>query len=75
MGYASDAVQTDFFGGMNTSMILSGVQCWGNETDLSHCLHDEMEKVECPGKVGYVAGVICTSSKWLVGIVKSIKLP
>lgn len=65
LGYASDAVQTDFFGGNISSMILSGVECWGNETELSHCLHGEIGKVECPGKKGHVAGVVCISSTGL----------
>ena len=64
LGYANDAVQTDFFGGGNTSMILSGVQCRGNETGLSHCFHDEWGQVECPGKKGHIAGVVCVPSKF-----------
>ncbi|KAK6621916.1 hypothetical protein RUM44_001723 [Polyplax serrata] len=61
LGYASDAVHTDFFGGGNSSMLLSGVQCRGNETGLQHCLHDDLGKIECPGKKGHYAGVVCSS--------------
>lgn len=48
LGYASDAVQTHFFGnGKTTPISISGVQCRGNESNLAECLHDKV--VDCPG--------------------------
>ncbi|PBC29812.1 Scavenger receptor cysteine-rich domain-containing group B protein [Apis cerana cerana] len=47
LGYASDAVQTNFFGGEKTPMAISGVQCRGNESSLTDCLHDKL--LDCPG--------------------------
>jgi len=61
LGYANDAIQTDFFGGNASSMVLSGVQCQGNESHLSHCFHDEMGQISCPGKWENIAAVVCTS--------------
>lgn len=48
LGYASDAVQTNFFGGDRVPMAVSGVQCHGDESSLTECLHDNT--VDCPGK-------------------------
>lgn len=63
LGYAQDAVQTDFFGGNGTQMVLSGVQCTGTEQDLSHCLHDRLgsDNVVCPGRTENIAAVVCAS--------------
>jgi len=61
LGYANDAIQTDFFGGNASSMVLSGVKCHGDEDFLSHCLHDQMGQVSCPGKRENIAAVVCTS--------------
>lgn len=48
LGYASDAVQTNFFGNGETIPIsISGVQCNGNEENLAECLHDKV--TDCPG--------------------------
>ncbi|XP_026467289.1 lysyl oxidase homolog 2B-like [Ctenocephalides felis] len=58
-GYANDALQTDFFGNGNGSMLLSGIKCHGNEPDITHCLHDTIGNVTCPGLKGHVAGVTC----------------
>lgn len=60
LGYASDSVQTDFFGGNRSSMTLSGVQCHGNEVSLEHCIHTETKSVECPGREENIAAVICS---------------
>lgn len=58
LGYASDAVQTNFFGnGKTTSISISGVQCRGNESNLAECLHDKV--VNCPGPTENIAGVVC----------------
>lgn len=48
LGYASDAIQTNFFDNGETIPIsISGVQCNGNEGNLAECLHDNV--VDCPG--------------------------
>ncbi|XP_034254950.1 lysyl oxidase homolog 3B-like [Thrips palmi] len=67
LGYASAAVQTDFFGGNASRIGLSGVSCLGNETSLSLCQHDALAEgskglghEDCPGKRDNVAGVVCT---------------
>ncbi|KZC03737.1 Lysyl oxidase like protein 2B [Dufourea novaeangliae] len=57
LGYASDAVQTNFFGGERIPMALTGVQCHGNETSLIECLHDKV--LDCPGPLENVASVVC----------------
>ncbi|XP_012136331.2 lysyl oxidase homolog 3A isoform X2 [Megachile rotundata] len=57
LGYASDAIQTNFFGGQKTPMTLSGVQCHGDESNLIDCLHDKV--LECPGTAENVASVVC----------------
>lgn len=56
LGYANDALQTDFFSGDNEndpprqhSIAVSGTECFGNETSLSDCLHHT--RVVCPGAV------------------------
>lgn len=67
LGYASAAVQTDFFGGNASRIGLSGVSCQGNETSLSLCQHDALGRSlgheDCPGKRDNVAGVMCTHSE------------
>lgn len=36
-------MQTDFFGGANvTKYIVSGVECFGNETSLSDCTYEHV---------------------------------
>ncbi|XP_046751006.1 lysyl oxidase homolog 2-like [Diprion similis] len=57
LGYASDAVQTNFFGGNRMPMRISGIKCHGDEPNLAHCLHDEV--LECPGVAENIASVIC----------------
>lgn len=48
LGYASDAVQTNFFGNGETIPVsISGAQCNGNEGNLAECLHDKVP--DCPG--------------------------
>ncbi|PSN40047.1 hypothetical protein C0J52_20193 [Blattella germanica] len=56
-GYANDAIQTDFFGGNSSAIMLSGVNCTGNEESLEHCLHSDMGEVSCPGKRENIAAV------------------
>jgi lysyl oxidase-like protein 2/3/4 len=62
MGYATDSLQTDFFGGSNvTKLFLAGTECYGNETSLADCVHQEFgHRVTCPGHSNYVAAVMCT---------------
>lgn len=57
LGYASDAPQTDFFGGNLTSTSFRGIKCIGNEKSLGDCLHDKSLHGFCPGKD--VAAVAC----------------
>uniref|UniRef100_A0A131YK17 protein-lysine 6-oxidase n=1 Tax=Rhipicephalus appendiculatus TaxID=34631 RepID=A0A131YK17_RHIAP len=61
LGYTDAAVQGDYFGGMNETMMLSGVQCTGLEKNLADCLHDQLGvgSVTCPGAGDSVAGVVC----------------
>lgn len=41
-GFASDSLNTDIFGGQNSStLLLSGTVCQGNETKLSECTHEQ----------------------------------
>lgn len=69
-GYANDALQTDFFNGGGVGdgdddmadILLSGTECYGNETSLHECLHHT--RVSCPGAVAsfpqrHVAAVMC----------------
>ncbi|XP_076759795.1 lysyl oxidase homolog 3A isoform X2 [Xylocopa sonorina] len=57
LGYASNAVQTNFFGGPKIPMAISGVQCHGDENSLIDCLHDKL--LDCPGPLENVAGLVC----------------
>ncbi|XP_003401353.1 lysyl oxidase homolog 3A isoform X1 [Bombus terrestris] len=57
LGYASDAIQTNFFGGEKIPMTISGVQCHGDENNLIDCLHDKL--LDCPGSIQNVASVVC----------------
>lgn len=58
MGYASDAMQTNFFGGNLTSKSYSKVKCKGNEENFSHCQYDEYSMGSCRSQD--VAAVHCT---------------
>lgn len=61
MGYATAALHTDSFSSHNkTRLLISGTECYGNETDLHECLHHELGDITCPSKRNHVAGVICT---------------
>lgn len=62
LGYANDALQTDFFRPPssrveNMKMVLSGTECLGNETSLRECVHHG--GVSCPGPRDHVAAVTC----------------
>lgn len=60
LGYASHALQTDIFGDDKLSRILvSGTECYGNETGLHECVHHELGNVDCPDDVNEVGAVIC----------------
>lgn len=60
LGYASDAMQTTFFGGNLTKHSFSGVKCTGNENSLSECSHDAEMQGACNGND--VAAVHCTDT-------------
>ncbi|EFA10680.1 lysyl oxidase homolog 3 [Tribolium castaneum] len=59
LGYASDAPQTDFFGGNITDSSYSGVRCRGNETSFGQCVHDLTSRGKCQSRD--VAAVSCVS--------------
>lgn len=45
---AKDALQTDFFGGAkDTKYIISGIECFGNETSISDCAYDNVGGKTC----------------------------
>lgn len=59
-GYANDALQTDFFNdGTKPTVIMSGTECYGNETSLANCIHHDLIDITCPGPKHHVASVIC----------------
>lgn len=60
LGFAADAVQTDFFGGKPEAIVLSGVKCRGNEDHLGYCLHNRLGDATCPGKDANIAAVVCS---------------
>ncbi|GLG96781.1 Lysyl oxidase-like protein 2 [Gryllus bimaculatus] len=62
LGFAADAVQTDFFGGKPEAIVLSGVECQGAESHLGECLHDRLGDAVCPGKRENIAGVVCSDA-------------
>lgn len=57
LGYASDAMQTNYFGGNLTEKSLFGVTCQGTEKSLRQCQHDIGNTGYCPGNE--VASVYC----------------
>lgn len=61
MGYASDALTTDFFTNSSIRPLLSGTECAGNETSLAHCRHYPIGSgdIRCPGPAKHVASVVC----------------
>lgn len=69
LGYASAAVQTDFFGGKASRIGLSGVECRGNESSLSLCAHGALGlghglgHQHCPGRRDNIAAVMCSHSE------------
>ncbi|KAB0795476.1 hypothetical protein PPYR_12315 [Photinus pyralis] len=60
LGYASDAMQTNYFGGNLTAASFSGVTCTGSEDSLRQCQHDIGNKGICVGQE--VAAVYCVST-------------
>lgn len=60
LGHASDAMQTDFYGGNLTRGSLSGIRCRGNENSLNRCVYDQFLTGFCPSRD--VAAVSCVSS-------------
>ncbi len=61
LGYASGAVQTEYFGGARLAkLVLSGSECRGNENSLFDCMFDEPSDVKCPGPKNHVAAVVCS---------------
>ncbi|KAG4067788.1 hypothetical protein HA402_010474 [Bradysia odoriphaga] len=61
LGYASGAVQTEYFGGAKFSkLLLSGSECRGNENSFFDCVFDEPGDIKCPGPKNHVAAVVCS---------------
>ncbi|KAJ8946895.1 hypothetical protein NQ318_008251, partial [Aromia moschata] len=58
LGYASDAMQTDYFGGNLTSRSLGGIKCVGNEQTFGQCLYDSQVTGKCKSRDA--AAVACT---------------
>ncbi|KAJ8687823.1 hypothetical protein QAD02_023617 [Eretmocerus hayati] len=58
LGYATQAFQKDFYGSSKLPMALSGIKCFGNETNVAECLHHTV--LDCPGVGENVAGVSCS---------------
>ncbi|XP_058056136.1 lysyl oxidase homolog 3A-like [Anopheles bellator] len=61
LGYANNAVQTDFFsnGTAAPEVVLSGTECYGNESSLADCRHDPVAGGHCSERRGHVAAVTC----------------
>lgn len=47
LGFASGAMQTDYFGGSLSQHSLSGIKCTGNENSFSQCIYDERAIGRC----------------------------
>nr|CAI5867456.1 unnamed protein product [Callosobruchus analis] len=60
LGYANDAMQTDYFGGNLTRGTFVGVKCIGNETDFNQCYYNQQLTGHCKGH--NLAAVSCTNS-------------
>lgn len=58
LGYAAGAFQTDQFGGMDQPVVLSAVECAGNESSIAHCYYHH--KATCSSRKETVAAVVCT---------------
>ncbi|XP_053672196.1 lysyl oxidase homolog 2B-like [Anopheles nili] len=70
LGYANNAVQTDFFStepeqALPDVVLLSGTECYGNESSLADCRHDPVtvesstQQTRCSERRGHVAAVTC----------------
>ncbi|XP_056636755.1 lysyl oxidase homolog 3-like [Diorhabda sublineata] len=60
MGFASDAMQTNYFGGNLTKKSLANIKCIGNEKSLKECMYDEHSIGQCESTD--VAAVSCTQT-------------
>ena len=72
LGYATAAVQSDFFGGNRSDILFSGVTCRGNEDSLVDCHH---EKITCPGRKENIAGVVCNKGKCVLSPTRLLPPP
>ncbi|KAL1137594.1 hypothetical protein AAG570_009292, partial [Ranatra chinensis] len=60
-GYALAAAQNNYFAGKVSRIVMSGVECRGNESTLEECSSHLGPLIECPGIADdNIAGVICT---------------
>ncbi|XP_022186790.1 lysyl oxidase homolog 3 [Nilaparvata lugens] len=63
LGYAQDALQTDFFGGNRSAISVAGVTCQGSEASLEHCTFQQHNRqLRCPGHTHNIAAVVCTNA-------------
>lgn len=66
LGFAQDALQTNYFGGEAEEILTTGVKCQGSERNLSDCYHSDVSQSHaafCPGNRKSFAAVICTDRK------------
>lgn len=71
LGYAAAAFQTDQFGGLDLPVVLSGVECAGNESSLAGCYHQQ--KATCSTRKETVAAVVCVRGEWRSLVLSCVK--
>lgn len=74
-GHAAGAFQTDQFGGLDRPVVLSAVECRGNETSLAHCYHQH--RATCSSRKDTVAAVSCVPREYTPrkGLRVPVRLP
>ncbi|KAJ8985991.1 hypothetical protein NQ317_013875 [Molorchus minor] len=60
LGFASDAMQTEYFGGNLTKRSLGGVKCLGNEYSITQCFYNKHATGKCKSRD--LAAVSCTDT-------------
>ena len=64
LGYVSQYLETDRFGGKDLPRLVSGLTCRGDEEELVECHHDSLGDVFCPGEGNTdIAAVVCTDKQ------------
>ncbi|KAG1690282.1 Lysyl oxidase 3 [Nymphon striatum] len=59
LGHALQSLQTSYYGGHHSNMVLSGTTCNSKHKHIGECLHGQMGQVYCPGESENIAGVVC----------------